>query len=291
MSIRLFELARTAFLVLVLSVLWGASGEASWVAPDRPITPEEKLAGTIAECPLVAIGHMISVYDTTVVRDPSGVGLGTIAVVTFEPTRTLKGRSPGRQFRFVLWMDAHFTSQSRAGTRGQTFDVRGDRLVLVCFQDLHDSERAPERTMLGASQRISRWATSESASPYSVPRLADWSASYERQIRQAIARQAPEALARRSSQIVLARAPLHPFPGPQPWTVERTVKGPATRRVQVRVVAPSNPEVGPRALLFLRKVGGLYEPTDLYAGVVSVRGDRVPSWNCSLEEAIARVSR
>jgi hypothetical protein len=213
--------------------------------------------------------------------------------VTFESIRALKGRAPGRAFRFVLWKnwEAGRGANALAGTRGPTHDVRGDRRVLVGFEDLHDSTRAPAKTQLGAAQRVVRWATSESSSPYSAARFGNWTVGYERQVREETGRQKPQALARGSDRVVLARTPARTFGGAHEWTVERTIKGSASRKVPVRTVVPSDDDFGPRALLFLRKVGDVYEPSRLGAGIVPVRGNRVPSWNCSLDEAIARVTR
>jgi hypothetical protein len=90
---------------------------------------------------------------------------------------------------------------------------------------------------------------------------------------------------------VLARTPAQFHGGAYPWKVERTIKGAATRTIPVRSVVPSDAARAPRALLFLRKVGGAYEPVRLRGGMVPVRGDRVPSWGCTLDEALARIAR
>ena len=176
----------------------------------------------------------------------------------------------------------------RAGTRSRTRDLKGSRPLLICFEDLSAWERAPAGTLLGAAQRNARWAASESRSPYAEARIRDWSEAYEREVRAEIARQAPRELARRSDRIVLARTPAQ-YHGA--WKVEHTIKGTATRTIPVRSVVPSDAAPGSRALLFLRKVGRTYEPVRIGGGIVAVRGDRVPSWGCTLDEALARIAR
>lgn len=280
-----------ALISIVLAVVLAGSAAASWVAPGRPLEPGESLAVTVGSSALVAVGRMIVSYDTTIANSP-GTGTATFVVVTFEPTRVLFGHAPGRQFPFVLWLpDLSRSPGMRAGTRGRTQDLKGySRRVLICFDDLSDWARAPAGTLLGAAQRTARWAASESRSPYSEARIRDWSAAYEREIRDEIARQAPRELARRSDRIVLVRTPAQFYGGASPWMVERTIKGTATRTVPVRPVVPSEFAPGSRALLFLRKVGAAYEPVRLGGGFVPVRGDRVPSWGCTLDDAIARIS-
>jgi hypothetical protein len=62
---------RILAVAMALLALGNARGGAtSWVAPDRAITPEEKLAGMLAASPLVLVGHMTSVYDTIVANGP-----------------------------------------------------------------------------------------------------------------------------------------------------------------------------------------------------------------------------
>ena len=44
-------------------------------------------------------------------------------------------------------------------------------------------------------------------------------------------------------------------------------------------------------LAFLREVGedGFYEPIRLDAGVLEVKNGRVPAWNCTFDQAVARI--
>jgi hypothetical protein len=55
-------------------------------------------------------------------------------------------------------------------------------------------------------------------------------------------------------------------------------------------MGPDDP--GPRAIFFLKRVEpGLYEPTVLRVGLVPIVGDRIPEWNCTLTEGLARMRR
>jgi hypothetical protein len=162
----------------------------------------------------------------------------------------------------------------------------------VCFQDLDLFGRVDARYMVHAARAISRWSVRGEWSPQSTPPPTEWTAEYENEVRREITLQIPRTLAAGSDLIVLARRPKYDFPGPRDWTVERTLKGRARKRVNLSTVLPGGrPYAGERALLLLRRVGQSYEPVRVGAGIVPVLEDRVPSWNCSLEEAIARVSR
>jgi hypothetical protein len=100
---------------------------------------------------------------------------------------------------------------------------------------------------------------------------------------------------RRADRIALAtrtgRWPGDPRLGSDVWHVERHFKGARGEWIRLRPVVDSSGKVGTRAILFMRRIEKVYEPVPLIAGVVPVVNDRVPSWNCSLDEAIARITR
>jgi hypothetical protein len=98
-------------------------------------------------------------------------------------------------------------------------------------------------------------------------------------------------MAASSERIVLARVPKYDSSGPREWTVERTLKGRVARTLRFRTVLPKERlSDGALVILLARRVGDVYEPVRIGGGIVAVKGDRVPAWDCSLAEAIARIT-
>jgi len=125
-------------------------------------------------------------------------------------------------------------------------------------------------------------------------------------VRRAVARQSIDALIRRADRIVLGRvlpaSDARASPGsaysqpPRTIAASRTLKAAHRARVDVQPVVPFWSPGGSRSqtttefLWLLRRApGGALEPVELLAGIVEVRGGRVPAWNMSLDDAIARI--
>jgi len=127
-------------------------------------------------------------------------------------------------------------------------------------------------------------------------------------VRKAVARQSIDALIRRADRIVLGRVlppsnstASKPFAAPHtqpPRTiaVARTLKGTPRTRVDVQPVVPDwcpgghVKEATTDFLWVLRRApNGALEPVELLAGIVVVRGGRVPAWGMSLDAAIERI--
>jgi hypothetical protein len=268
---------------IVLSLFLSSEGTAiEYVDPTRPLSEADRLALKVGEAALIVVGHVVSTYDSTTSVSVAGAeSMRHVLVVTFEPRQVLKGPRQSRTMRYVNWKESlYFVIGERPGDRGPTYDQRDSAPMIVFLDDLADwaSEGAPV-----PEEKISRWATR-------YPLVSDWTESFEQDVRNEVARQQPEAMASRADRIVLAHPTNEHWMDPQPWIVERTLRGEATSRLDVRLVSPESHRQGTN-LLFLKKVGSIYEPVSLAGGAVPVRKGRVPRWNCSLDEAIARITR
>ena len=62
--------------------------------------------------------------------------------------------------------------------------------------------------------------------------------------------------------------------------------------IDVRFVVPGLAyDRHPRLLLLAHAADGVLEPVSLSAGALWLEGDRVPAWNCTLDEVRAKIAR
>lgn len=280
-----------AFLLSLIATL----ATASWIAPQRPLSPGEKLASTVGDSPLVAVGRVIAGYDTVV---SNGGVPAAFAVVLFEPVRVLRGHAPRRRFRVVFWKSTEGAPGGRPGDRRiWPASYLPSSPMLACFEDI-SKDRNPNPRFLGeAAAGVSYLAAGDADSPYSIPRLNEWSDSLETLVRREVRNQEPGVLAGSAERIVIAR----PYPIPDPrspgsfsrlnWAVLRTLKGPEAKTIDVQTIVPHDLTGAEQAILFLRRVKGVWEPIRFRAGFVAVHDSKVPRWSCSLDEAIRRIEK
>ena len=282
-------------LALIFS-LFATLAAASWIAPQRPLSPGEKLASTVGDSPFVAVGRVIAGYDTVV---SNGGVPAAFAVVLFEPVRVLRGHAPSRRFRVVFWKSTEGAPGGRPGDRRiWPASYLPSSPMLACFEEI-SKDRSPNPRFMGeAAAGVSYLAAGDAYSPYSIPRLNEWSDSLETLVRREVRNQEPETLAGSAERIVIAR----PYPIPDPrstpgsfsrlnWAVVRTLKGPEATTIEVQTIVPHDLTGGEQAILFLRHVKGVWEPIRFRAGFVVVHDSKVPRWNCSLDEAIRRIKK
>jgi hypothetical protein len=291
-------------LLAVLAVVSPARAN-SQVAPGRELTRDDVLALTVHRAGSIVVGHMISQHDTTVQRGEHS-GAVTFQKARFNPDRTLKGPALRGVLPFCWLPASELASHNRIGERSPDQVWTRGRFILFLHRPREDLE-APEHTYLGALQRTCAWIAIEESPGYYFDSRYPWNSSLEAEVRRAVARQAIDALIRRSDRIVLGRVRPHsgnrPAAGshyndaPRTIAVSRTLKGLHRARVDVQPVVPfwNQPDgwatEGKREFLWLlrRTRGGALEPVELLAGIVEVRNGRVPDWNMSLEDAVRRI--
>lgn len=272
----------TRFLALVLVACATVALATSYIAPERKLTLQERVASTVGDSPFIAVGRVVAGYDTVV---SNGGTPESFAVVLFEPLEVLRGSESGR-VRVVFWKSSSAASGGRPGERyvwSPSSLPAGS--MLACFEDISRYRRSRPSFLGDAAAGVSDWAAGDSESPYSIPRLVAWGDSAERLVGKEIREQEPEALTQDAEVVVLAQ------PDGKRWKVARTLKGRKEPTIEVRTLVPAGLDRGEQALLFLHRVDGKWEPIRFRAGLVTVRRSRVPRWSCSLEEAIARITR
>jgi len=282
-SLRHMLLPRT-LLALILLTTVSVALATTYAAPKRKLEPVEKVASTVGDSPFIAVGRIVAGYDTVVAN---GNRPGAFAVVLFEPVRVLRGPSPGR-LRVVFWKSSDVAVGGRPGERKiWPASYLPSSLILACFEDISKYRVSNPVRLGGAAAGVSHWAASDNFHPYSVPRLEEWNDSLETVVRNEVRDQEPEVLAHSAERIVLAQ----PTTDGKRWTVSRTFKGEKASTIDVRMIVPHEFRKGDEALLFLQRLNGEWEPIRFRAGLVAVRGAQVPRWSCSLDEAIARITR
>lgn len=276
------RMVRLALAVLLAVTASNASGTGR-VAPERPLELRERVASTVGDSPFIAVGRVIAAYDTVV---SNGGRPGSFAVVLFEPIRVLRGEDSKRRLRVVFWKTPDAAPDAHAGDKWiwPPRYLPDSKPILVCFEDISRYRAARPVRLRDAAAGVSGWAAGDALSPNSIPRLLPASDSVVTLVRDEIRAQEPETLAQDAERIVLAE----PGAGGKSWKVLRTLKGAPVPAIEVRTIAPDE---GEEALLFLRPVNGAWEPIRFRAGLVAVRDSRVSRWNCSLDEAIARITR
>ena len=263
------------------------------------------LAITIANAEVVAIGRLVSRHDTTVVRGPS-FSNATFGVVRMHVNRWLKGKQahPNLTFSWLWRQEAEDEGSPGPGHRTPEGDMSGWGPVIVYLDDAHNDPLAPRDTWLGAIQRTSPWVARPGSDRSLRSGLEPCDSALEAQVLLEIARQTPDALVRSASHILLVRADTTADPGADPphgynrpgrrFRVLHAYKG-ATLSDRIRILMFPQAiswQSNSQFLVFLREVvrlGNSYEPIRLDAGVVEVKNGRVPAWNCTFDQAVARI--
>lgn len=271
-------------------------------APGRELTHDDRMALTVQRAGSVVIGRMVSDHDTT--EESSD----TFQKARFATDRRLKGPRVARSLSFC-WLPRGMQARLPGTKPGRSLERPwpDDRFVL--FLQKPDFKGASANTYGGALQRTCAWYAIQSPGlhGYYLDDRLPWSAALEKQVRAAIARQEIDALIRRADRVVLGRilpasekraASGSTYNGaPRTVAVARTLKGARRARLDLQPVVPfwNQPEgwstEGKREFLWLlrRTRGGALEPVELLAGIVEVRGGRVPAWDMSLDAAIDRI--
>ena len=252
------------------------------IPPSRPMTEGDALAERVANADLIVVGHVRSRYDSvTSITLAKLEVMRQVGIVTLAPTRVLMGEAQPRSMRYLQWVDKRaWPENEKIGDRTTSLDLSDTDAAILFLEDLRKRRVLGLRRM--PEDRIAPWATREPQ--------ANWTEEYERAVKLEIEMQRPENMAKLADLIVIAHPLDDRWVDPQDWAVERSIKGGTLSRVKVRLVSPKSSREGTN-LLFLKRVGSLYEPVRVGGGAVPVRESRVPHWNCSLDEAIARITR
>jgi len=296
-------IARFLVLTTAVAILLPHSAAALAPRPDRKLTQDDAIALSVHRADRIVVGRVPTEHDTTVSRGEHS-GPATFHKARFSPERWLKGPRARGDFAFCLLPGDRAGGQEIVGTRG--VELPGPRGTFILFVHRPDFPGAPAITYGGALQRSCTWVSIQTSDPYHVPGLYRWTDKEEAAVRRAVARQSIDALIRRADRIVLGRvlppSNARPAPGsayaqaPRTIAATRTLKATHRARVDVQPVVPFWSPGGSRSettteflWLLHRSPSGALEPVDLLAGIVEVRGGRVPAWNMSLAEAIARI--
>ena len=285
--------ARGLGLALCALVVTTAVADASpYPATSRPLTRPELVSTTVHEAAWILVGDFVSQRLTDV--DPASGLNGYLPYhVGFRPRRWLKGDEQAGELEICWWPRAEDSPQPglRIGGGPLPPPLAGQTFIVFARRPDDRSPAADSCTWFGIP----------GDEPWLLPALSPWSQGLEDEVRQAIGRQVPELLALRSDRVVLGVVEREPGKAGAPGVpatfvrVMRTLKGPRAparlplRLVDDRALAVNDPR--PR-LFFLRRAGdGVFEPVELIAGVLAVRGGRVPDWDLSLEEAVRKIRR
>jgi hypothetical protein len=272
-----------ASLVAVGILVPCAAGASNWPVPSRPLTPAEVQGNSVHRAERVLVGDIVS-WRLTDVDSVEGL-IGYLPYhVGIRPRRWLEGNEGPGTFTVCWWPPHDQRPIPVWGGGSPRFPLHGSFVVFA---------RRPTGGSPAADSCA--WFAIPDYRPWTLPAFSPWTERLEGEVRSAVQRQEPAELALRSHRVVLGTLEREPSrkagQAPTPFVrVSRSLKGgKAPGKIPIRWMDDGSIAWNTKArhLVFLRQApGGVVEPVELGAGVVSVVGDSVPAWSMTLEDAI-----